>query len=143
MQGSHEIDRIARERRRHKRYDLLLDLRWRLVRRRKVLGTGSGRTLDLSSGGILLETDRPLPIGLNLEISIAWPALLNNVAPLQLVVTGTIVRAHANRVALRMAQHEFRTVGVSQDRRAALAAKLQNPPVPARGNQVRGNFRTQ
>jgi hypothetical protein len=143
MQGSHEIDRIAGERRRHKRYDLLLDLRWRLVRRRKVLGTGSGRTLDLSSGGILLETDRPLPIGLNLEISIAWPALLNNVAPLQLVVTGTIVRAHANRVALRMAQHEFRTVGVSQDRRAALAAKLQNPPVPARGNQVRGNFRTQ
>jgi len=36
----------------------------------------------------MFETDRELPSGLNIELSIAWPVLLHNVAPLQLVVAG-------------------------------------------------------
>jgi hypothetical protein len=73
------------------------------------LDTGTGTTLDLSSGGILFETDRQLPTGLNVELSISWPVLLHNVAPLQLVVTGRIVRTVGRRTAVRMMQHEFRT----------------------------------
>jgi|SRR5579883_244498 len=104
-------DRIRGDRRDDRRYNLMLDLRWKLVRRRKVLESGSGRTLDLSSSGLCFEAGRPLPVGLNVEISIAWPALLHNVAPMQLVVSGKIIRSEGMRAAVKMVQHEFRTAG--------------------------------
>ncbi len=68
-QKSKEVETIAGDRRSDRRYALHLELRWKLIRRRRILETGIGRTLDLSSGGILIETDRTLPVGLNLELS--------------------------------------------------------------------------
>ena len=118
---------IAGERRQDRRYEIQLDLRWRLVRRRRVLESGTGRTIDLSSGGIQFETDRPLPAGLNVELSIAWPAMLHNVAPLQLVVSGKIVRSSGRRIAIQKTQHEFRTVGIAADHRA-LSSTPSRPP---------------
>lgn len=106
---------IAGERRSDRRYRIRLDVRWKLIRRRKVQEVGSGRTVDLSSGGILFETDRELPVGLNVELSILWPVLLRQMAPMQLVVAGRIVRSANQRVALRMTQHEFRTAGLQAD----------------------------
>jgi hypothetical protein len=120
-------EEIAGERRQDRRYEIQLDLRWRLVRRRRVLESGTGRTIDLSSGGIQFETDRPLPAGLNVELSIAWPAMLHNVAPLQLVVSGKIVRSSGRRIAIQKTQHEFRTVGIAADHRA-LSSTPSRPP---------------
>jgi hypothetical protein len=118
-----ETDSIAGDRRGDRRYDVRLDMRWKLIRRRRVLDQGSGRTLDASSGGILFDAGKPLGLGLNVELSIAWPVLLHNVAPLQLVVTGKIVRVDGTRTAIRMTQHEFRTMGLgSAGRRPATAS---------------------
>jgi hypothetical protein len=122
-----KVEMIAGDRRGDKRYEIRLDMRWRLVRRRRVLETGAGRTLDFSSGGILFEAGRQLPVGLNVELSISWPVLLHNVAPLQLVVSGRIVRTEGNRTAIRMAQHEFRTLGMSSDNRSVLPAAGRAP----------------
>jgi len=116
-----EFDTIAGDRRRDRRYGLELDVRWKLIRRRRVLESGEGRTLDVSSGGILFDAGRPLPAGLNVELSITWPVMLHNVAPLQLLVTGKIVRSDGRRTAVRMVQHEFRTAGAMMERRLALA----------------------
>jgi hypothetical protein len=77
--------------------------------------------VDLSSGGILFDAGRPLPAGLNVELSVTWPVMLHNVAPLQLLVTGKIVRSDGRRTAVRMVQHEFRTAGAMMERRLALA----------------------
>jgi PilZ domain len=115
---THEVEGIAGERRHNRRYEMQLDLRWKLIRRRRVLETGIGHTIDLSSNGIHIETDRPLPAGLNVELSIAWPAMLHNKAPLQLVVTGKVVRSEGLRAAIQKFQHEFRTAGIATDRRA-------------------------
>jgi hypothetical protein len=71
-----------------------------------------GSTVDLSTGGVQFESDRTLPEGLNVELAISWPVLLREVAPMQLVVLGRIVRSQGGRTAIRMIQHEFRTVGV-------------------------------
>ena len=57
-------------------------------------------------------------MGLNVELAISWPVLLRNEAPMQLIVSGRIVRAGQNRTALAMAQHEFRTSGMLADQRA-------------------------
>jgi hypothetical protein len=113
---------IGGDRRYDRRYGIALELRWKLVRRRKVLDSGPGRTVDISSGGILFDAGRQLPVGLNVELSIAWPALLHNVSPMQLVVTGRIVRTQGNRTAIHMSQHEFRTVGAPEGRTALTSA---------------------
>jgi hypothetical protein len=124
-----EAESIGGDRRADRRYDLRLDLRWKLIRRRRVLETGVGVTLDFSSGGLLFETDRPLPAGLNVELSIAWPVLLHDVAQLQLVVSGRVVRSQGVRTAIRMVQHEFRTLGVPVESRKNSSLTVR-PPVP-------------
>ena len=62
-------DVISGDRRADRRYEMRLELRWKLVRRRRVLESGTGYTVDLSSGGILIEAGKHLPAGLNLELS--------------------------------------------------------------------------
>jgi hypothetical protein len=124
---STETQTVAGDRRGDRRYEIRLDTRWRLVRRRKVLDSGSGRTVDFSSGGVLFEAGRQLPFGLNVELSVAWPVLLHNAAPLQLVVHGRIVRSNGNHTAIRMVQHEFRTAGVAADRRGVPATATRAP----------------
>jgi len=86
-----------------------------------------GRTIDLSGGGILFEAHRTLPVGLNVELSIAWPILLHNAAPLQLLVSGRIVRVSGSRVAIRMTQHEFHTAGLPTGERDVPAPGSRTP----------------
>jgi hypothetical protein len=122
-----QTEGINGERRGDRRYGIHLDLRWKLIRRRRVLDSGTGHTVDLSSGGILFNPGRQLPVGLNVELSISWPVLLRNVAPLQLIVSGKIVRGSQNRAAIAMIQHEFRTSGISAEQRAAIKSPTRTP----------------
>jgi hypothetical protein len=98
---------IPLERRSDRRYNVTLKLYWKLIRRKRVLETGAGITLDLSSGGILFEAGRALPSGGKVELYISWPVRLHNAEPLQLVATGRIVRAAGTQAAIRMDQHQF------------------------------------
>jgi hypothetical protein len=118
-----QIESINGDRRQDRRYRIHLDLRWKLIRRRRVLESGVGQTVDLSSGGILFDAGRQLPVGLNVEMAISWPVLLRNEAPMQLIVSGRIVRASQNCTAVAMAQHEFRTSGAAADRAKGAPAK--------------------
>ena len=111
--GFDENGTITGDRRADRRYDLHLDLRWTLIRRRRVVDSGRGRTIDVSSGGILFDAGRPVPKGLDIEVAVAWPVLLHGVAPMQLVAFGRVVRSGGTRAAFRMTQHEFRTVGTA------------------------------
>jgi hypothetical protein len=110
-----EVDAIAGDRRHDRRYHLQLELKWKLIRRRRVLETGTGQMVDISSGGIRFDAGRRLPEGLDVELAIAWPVLLHDVAPMQMVAKGRILRVHGNIVALHTVQHEFRTVGTPSD----------------------------
>ncbi|HUI55182.1 MAG TPA: hypothetical protein VLY04_09430 [Bryobacteraceae bacterium] len=82
--------------------------------------------MDLSSGGVFFDCGRSLPVGLNAELAIAWPVLLHNVAPLQLIVSGRIVRSTGSRNAIRIAQHEFRTMAIANGVNRAPSALLAN-----------------
>ncbi|MGD0771444.1 MAG: hypothetical protein ABSC05_01345 [Candidatus Solibacter sp.] len=121
-------DAINGDRRQNRRYHLQLELKWKLIRRRRVLDTGTGYTIDVSSGGVLFDAGRHLPEGLNAELSIVWPVLLHNVAPLQLVAAGKIVRGDGHRVAIRTDQHEFRTMGAPDEHRNLPAASTRAKP---------------
>jgi len=124
-----EIDKISGDRRCDRRYRIDLELRWKLIRRRKVRDTGMGHTIDLSSGGVLFDATRPLPAGMNVELFISWPVLLHDVAPLQLVVSGRIIRSSGSLAAVQMVQHEFRTAGVPTEHRDVLAVASRTPPL--------------
>jgi c-di-GMP-binding flagellar brake protein YcgR len=120
-------DAIGGERRQDRRYHLQLDAKWKLIRRRRLLDTGDGRTMDISSGGIRFDAGRRLPEGLNVELSIAWPVLLRNEAPMQLVVTGKIVRCDGREVAIQTTQHEFRTLAPPTERGNLLTLAPRDP----------------
>ncbi len=124
-----EIDAIGGERRQDRRYQLQLKLKWKLIRRRRVLDIGTGHIIDISSGGLLFDAGRHLPEGLNVELSIAWPVLLHNVAPIQLVATGKILRGNGSQVAIQTVQHEFRTTGVPSAPRDQPADPAYHPPI--------------
>src|SRR6266849_5396925 len=126
-----EGDAIRGDRRQDRRYQLQLDVKWKLFRRRRVLDTGTGQTVDISSGGILFDAGRHLPEGLNVELSISWPVLLHNVAPMQLVASGKIVRGNGRQVAIQTTQHEFRTAGIPAEHRNAPPGNTHNPPMLA------------
>jgi hypothetical protein len=122
-----QSDAISGDRRQDRRYHLQLELKWKLIRRRRVLDMGTGQTIDISSGGILFDAGRHLPERLNVELSISWPVLLHNVAPMQLIASGKIVRGDGRRVAIQTVQHEFRTVGMPIDSHNALAGDAHTP----------------
>ena len=126
-----QVEAINGERRQDRRYHLQLGLKWKLIRRRRVLDTGTGHTIDVSSGGVLFDAGRHLPEGLNVELSISWPVLLHNVAPLQLVAAGKIVRGDGHRVAMQTMQHEFRTMGAADERRNLPPASTGNAAKPS------------
>ena len=121
-------ERIGGERRSDRRYNIALRVRWDLRRRKRLLESGAGRTVNLSSGGILLETGRQLPVGLNLTMAISWPVLLHDTTLMQLIVDGRVVRSDGRGVAVRTIQHEFRTLGVPLERRAGRAP--ESVPLP-------------
>jgi c-di-GMP-binding flagellar brake protein YcgR len=126
-QKSGEADQIKGERRNDKRYAISLDVRWKLLRRKKMLDSGQGHTVDLSTGGILFHTGRKLPVGLKVQLNISWPVLLHNSSPLQLTAIGRIVRSDNDRTAIEIIQHEFRTVGLSSDSRSPAPPPIRAP----------------
>jgi hypothetical protein len=97
------------ERRASVRFPLILDLRYVVVGRRAPSETGSGRIIELSSAGLSFTAERPLSIGQNVDVSIDWPALRDGGVPLQLIMSGNVVRSDGSVVALKIERHEFRT----------------------------------
>jgi hypothetical protein len=100
-----------RDRRLQKRYPIDLPLDYKLKRLGAVLGTGSGRTLNLASHGVLIETGSlvAFPLGSAIELAIDWPMLLDGECRLKLVMRGCIVRLAGRCVAIQANQYEFRT----------------------------------
>lgn len=99
------------DRRANPRYRVVLDVRWKVIHRKRDLYSGTGLTVDFSSGGIQFDTDEPPSVGRTIEMSIAWPALLDETIPLRLVAEGRVVRITGQRVAVGIQRYEFRTAG--------------------------------
>ena len=72
---------------------------------------GSGRTINISSGGVLFTTQSRLREGAEVELAISWPALLNNRIPIKLVVTGRLTRSYGPHAAMHIEKYEFKTRG--------------------------------
>jgi hypothetical protein len=108
------------------RYPISLEVQYKLIDKRRVERIGFGRTLNISSGGLLFEPDHPLPAGGQIELAMKWPILLQGTCCLKLVMRGRIVRRnpHNTVTAVRAESHEFRTAGVLAPKTMAAGASL-------------------
>jgi hypothetical protein len=100
----------AVERRASKRFAIEQDVLYKILDHRAAAPeSGAGKTLDISSGGVLFETQQRLRAGKRVEVSVNWPAQLEGGCPLKFVAVGRVVRAEETRAAMHIEQHEFRT----------------------------------
>ena len=67
------------------------------------------RTVQLSSDRLLFESGDDLPYESTVELSIAWPARLNDTVGLQLWIRGRTVRSQNSCTVVEIERHEFRT----------------------------------
>lgn len=97
------------ERRGNDRFPIESELRYKLLESKVVTDPGTGRTLNMSSSGILFTTGEQLPLGRRVEVSVEWPASLNESCGLKLVAFGRVVRSSAEVSAIRIDKYDFRT----------------------------------
>jgi hypothetical protein len=97
------------ERRSKIRYPVSLNVKYRTVGRSNRI-SGVGRTLNMSSGGLLIAADQHTQLGAKIELNVEWPSLLDGMIPLQLVAVGRVVRCLESSFALSFTQYQFRTM---------------------------------
>ena len=115
MNGEDEVNNLVSDQngqadRRHSdRFPIEREVRYRVLSKRAGDEAGDGKTINISSAGVLFTTERMLLPGRRLELAISWPAQLNNKCALKLVARGRIVRFEEGRAAMEIQQYEFRT----------------------------------
>jgi hypothetical protein len=97
------------ERRVRARYPVRLPARYRTLDGRIELA-GTGFTVNVSSGGLLLTCQHEIKPGARMEIQVDWPSLLESTIPLQLVTSGRVVRSEPTVFAVEFAGYQFRTM---------------------------------
>lgn len=103
------LDRSKTDRRGADRFPIEREVRYKVLNKKNMDEMGAGKTLNMSSTGILFTAEHLLLPGKRLEVSISWPAQLNNKTPLKLVARGRIIRYEDGSAAMEIQQYEFRT----------------------------------
>ena len=117
--------RDKNDRRGSDRFPIEREVRYKILSK-KHEELGNGRTVNMSSNGVLFTTDQMLVPGRRLELNISWPAQLNATIALKLVARGRVVRYEEGRAAMEIQQYEFRTMGSQASAQAAMvSSKIQ------------------
>jgi hypothetical protein len=120
MEDAVSAGKGRQDRRASDRFPIEREIRFRVLSKKAGDDAGVGRTINMSSSGVLFTTDKTLLPGKRLEVSVSWPAQLDNTCPLKLVARGRVVRYEPGMAAIEIQQYEFRTQGGSGGLRAGL-----------------------
>jgi hypothetical protein len=124
---------IPAERRFKFRYPLNFSVRFRPLSRVSIF-SGVGRTVNLSSSGVLVVSQQVVPqaeisVNARLEMNIEWPSLLEGRIPLQLFAVGIVVRRGASDFAATFERYQFRTMRTSKQPPARVGGEvIEWPP---------------
>ncbi len=103
------FDVLATERRSRQRYALALNVRYHVISKRPGL-VGIGRTLNMSSGGLLIASDKHIVRDCDLlEVSLEWPFRLDGTTLLQLIAQCRVVRCQSTAFAVKIGRYQFYT----------------------------------
>lgn len=95
------------ERRLTQRFPLSLDLKFDRLWPEDCKPDGTGRTIDISSKGLLFTSDTPLCVGSWLAVMVDWPSSAIDGA-ITLAARARVVRCAGGRVGAVLNWHEFR-----------------------------------
>jgi CheY-like chemotaxis protein len=107
--GEKEAARTGANRRTNVRFPVRLAVNYQALEHPFFSGTAVSETLNISSKGLLFATSHPLQPGQLLQVSVDWPARLENEIPLKLVAEGRVIRVVDGQAAVRIDKYEFRT----------------------------------
>ena len=111
------------DRRMNARFPCRLAVSYQALEHPFLSGVATSETLNISSKGLLFSTEEALQPGQRLQVSVDWPARLENQVPLKLVAEGRIVRNLNGQAAMRIDKYEFRT-----RRTKSPGESTKNPP---------------
>lgn len=97
------------DRRHSDRFPIERELRYSVLNKRAAEESGDGKTINISSSGVLFTSQHRLLPGRRVELSISWPAQLNDQCGLKLMARGRVVWFEEGRGAIEIQQYEFRT----------------------------------
>jgi DNA-binding NarL/FixJ family response regulator len=145
------------DRRTNARFPCRLAVSYQALEHPFLAGVATSETLNISSKGLLFSTEEALQPGQLLQVSVDWPARLENQVPLKLVAEGRIVRNLNGLAAMRIDKYEFRTRRAKapnsaaggpvkntaekakpSSRSAETAADISSQPGTAAGNKTDG-----
>lgn len=123
MQGLSPSD--VTERRGRIRFPFALVVRYAVPGGLEIKGTG--RTVNISSHGVLITSAHDLSSGTSISVKIEWPVSVGNTRPLALHIHGTVVRSDSGLVAVRFSKYEFRTKPKPPDSAGVNGPKMKYP----------------
>jgi hypothetical protein len=98
----------SQDRRKSTRYPLALPVRYRLTQRNTAAALiGGGTTCDISPAGVSFTCRETLPVGAHIEVVAKWPARAAGHGPLNLKMTGFVVRSSQGGTAVRVTSHKL------------------------------------
>ena len=97
------------DRRSKTRFPMRREMRFKVLEDGRIVSSGSGNTLDMSSGGVAFFSDGDLKVGAFVELSISWPVLLDDRCPMRIIVFGRVLRSNEGWSACSVDKYEFRT----------------------------------
>ena len=100
-----------RERRSKRRFQIEQEVRYKMLYGQRIAETGTGKTMNISSGGVWFSTENMLTAGMPVELSMNWPVLLNDSCPMKLMIYGCVIRSSEKGAAVAIERYEFRTQG--------------------------------
>jgi CheY-like chemotaxis protein len=121
------------ERRTNARFDCHLAVSYQTLEKPFLSGQGSSETLNISSKGVLFRAEEALEPGQLVQVSVEWPARLENQIPLKLVAEGRIVRNINGIAAMTIEKYEFRT------RRTPAQAGVPNKPAASADGKTKSS----
>jgi c-di-GMP-binding flagellar brake protein YcgR len=95
------------ERRRAGRYSIEREMKWKWHGKRTREAPEHGRTVNISSSGVLFTTSFCLPLGKVVQMGINWPGASQSEDGLQLLAKGRVVRSDAGYTAVEFQQRVF------------------------------------
>ncbi len=96
------------------RFPIEAELCYLLLNGKTIVAAGHGRSVNISSSGVLFESMHSLRPGQQIELSIAWPARIDGIVRMQLRASGRTVRELANQTAVHILHYEFHTGGIRE-----------------------------
>lgn len=117
--GSEEAEKRAADRRTNARFPCRLAVSYQTLEQPIFSGQGTSETLNISSKGLLFTSNEKFEAGQLVQVSLDWPALLENQVPLKLVAEGRIVRNARGQTAMTIDKYEFRTRRIPKPAAAA------------------------